>query len=188
MPEPVTVECLSGRATIDCVADPTVSIVSAERTRELRRRVLRPHQAVDDPLPGDDVRDAIHFAILDGAHGAHGAHGARSEPLCACFLLVEGYPWVPAPGSPPADRPLWHLRSVATEPAHQRTGLGRVLMQAVLDHVAGHGGGVLWCNARTPAVPFYQRIGLATYGDEHISHGLAHYWMWCPVAAAGTAT
>lgn len=140
--------------------------------------MLRPHQAVDDPLPGDDVPDAIHFAIAAGADGAGGA------PLCACFVLVEGYPWMAAPGSPPADRPLWHLRSVATDPAHQRTGLGTVLMKAVVDYVAGHGGGVLWCNARTPAVPFYQRLGLATYGDEHISHGLPHYWMWCTVDAA----
>ncbi len=127
-----------------------------------------------DPLPGDDVADAVHFAILDDA---------GTEPLAACFVLVEGYSWPPAADSPPEDRPLWHLRSVATDSAHQRTGLGTVLIQAVLDYAAGHGGGVLWCNARTPAVPFYQRLGLATYGDEHISHGIPHFYMWRTVDA-----
>ena len=164
----------TSRATIGCVTEPTVSIVPGALTRELRRQVLRPHQAVGDPLPGDDVPDAIHFAIDDGS----------GAPLCACFVFMEDYPWLSAAGSPPEDRPLWHLRSVATDPAYQRTGLGTVLIQAVLDYIAGHGGGVLWCNARTPAVTFYQRLGLNFYGDEHLSNGLAHYYMWCPVEAA----
>lgn len=163
-------------ATIVDVAQPRVSIVAGELTRELRRTVLRPHQAVAHPLPGDDVADAVHFAILDGDGGT---------PLCACFVLVESYPWPRATsqpaGSPPQDRTQWHLRSVATDPAHQRTGLGTVLLQAVLHFVSRNDGGILWCNARTPAVPFYERLGLTTYGTEHISHGLAHLYMWCAV-------
>lgn len=158
------------------MAQPRVLIVPGELTRDLRRRVLRPHQNPAEPLPGDDVADAVHFAILDGDGGA---------PLCACFVLVESYPWPRATsqpaGSPPQDRTQWHLRSVATDPAHQRTGLGTVLLRAVLHFVSRNDRGILWCNARTPAVPFYERLGLAAYGTEHISNGLAHFYMWCAV-------
>ena len=159
-----------------------VTIVSGDVTRELRRRVLRPYQAVSDPLPGDGIADAVHFAILDDD---------GRTPLAACFLLREDYPWPQTADSPPSSGDLWHLRAVATEPARQRTGLGQVLMSRVADYVAGQGGGVLWCNARTPAVPFYERLGMVTYGDEHISHGLAHFYMWRVIeprrAAAGEA-
>ena len=159
------------------MSEPRVSIVSGALTRDLRRQVLRSAQIGTDPLPGDDVPDAVHFAIVDRETAA---------PLCACFVFVEKYPWLTAAGSPPEDRPLWHLRSVATDPAHQKTGLGTVLIRAVLDFVTRYGGGVLWCNARTPAVPFYERLGLVAYGDEHISNGLRHFYMWCTVDPTGT--
>jgi len=37
-----------------------------------------------------------------------------------------------------------------------------------VQHVADHGGGLLWCNARSPAVAFYRRAGFETRGDEWV--------------------
>lgn len=160
---------------------PRTVIVDGRSTRELRRRVLRPHLTSTDVLPGDDVTDAVHFAIL-GDHGT---------PISACFLFVEGYPWPPddAAGTPPTDVTPWHLRSVATEAGMQGRRLGTVLLQDVLRHVAQQGGGVLWCNARTPALSFYHRLGLVAHGGEHMSGNppLAHYYMWRTVEAQASA-
>ena len=152
-----------------------MTIVESGVTRELRRRVLRPHLDSTEAMPGDDVDDAVHFAVLDD----------DGQPLSACFLFVEPFPWPSAEDGPPTSGTMWHLRSVATEPVRQGQGLGATLIAAVMDYIARHGGGVLWCNARTPALSFYRRLGLASYGDEHLSGDppLAHYYMWRVVQA-----
>ena len=150
----------------------TVRVVAGATTRELRRAVLRAHQAPTDPLPGDGLAEAVHFAVHDD--------GTEGRPLAACFLFQDEYPW-PADddsGAPPADHVSWHLRAVAVDPYHQGTGLGRTLMAAVVEYIAEHGGGVLWCDARTTALAFYRKLDFRTYGAEHVSGGLDHFYMW----------
>jgi len=51
--------------------------------------------------------------------------------------------------------------------------------------VAGQGGTMLWFNARTVAVPFYEKHGFATRGDEFEIPGVGpHYVMWQEFATA----
>jgi GNAT superfamily N-acetyltransferase len=54
---------------------------------------------------------------------------------------------------------------MATAPERRSTGIGSALFGAVFGHVAGCGGGLLWCNARLAAVGFYERAGMVTTGD-----------------------
>jgi GNAT superfamily N-acetyltransferase len=54
---------------------------------------------------------------------------------------------------------------MATEESLRGRGLGAQVLAGVLDHVRAHGGGLIWCNARVRAIPFYERAGFQTRGE-----------------------
>lgn len=137
-----------------------VEVVDQARTRELRRAVLRPHLSLSGVLPGDGIPDAVHLAALDG-----------DQTVGACFVYPARCPWRP-------DEPGWRLRSMATEPARQRTGVGSAVLTGAVEYVAERGGGILWLHARDAAVPFYARHGLVQHGEPYVENGLPHRSMW----------
>lgn len=118
-----------------------VRLVGAEQTRPLRQRVLRPAGPTicDDPA-------AVHFAAVDA--GAVVATGV---------LLADPPPFAYAGAA-------WRLRGMATDPGRRGEGLGSAVLATVMLHVQTAGGGLLWCNARSPAQAFYERAGLRTWG------------------------
>jgi len=146
-----------------------VERAAAEETLAVRQRVLRPHQKVEDvALPGDDDPDAGHFVARMDDGTVVSTATVRRE----------------APSWDPGHRPAWRLRGMATEEAARGQGIGGHVMTAVVGHVRAHGGGLLWCNARLPAVPFYERAGLATRGEPwEEAHIGPHVAMWKEVAA-----
>ncbi len=139
----------------------SVEVVAGALTRELRRRVLRPHLAPGDPLPGDELPDAVHFAAL-----------ADGEPVSTCWVVRAPCPWMPG------QTPSWQLRQMATQPDHRGRGLASAVVAAVLTYVGEHGGGLLWCSARERAVPMYARAGFGAVGEIFIEHQVAHRRMW----------
>jgi GNAT superfamily N-acetyltransferase len=100
-------------------------------------------------LSGDDDPDTAHFCAFDGTDRLVGTGSVRREP----------------PEWEPTSARAWRLRGMATEPDARSMGVGTAVLTAVIDHVAGAGGGLLWCHARTPAVEFYRRGGLVTRGE-----------------------
>ena len=132
--------------------------VTAAETAELRRQVLRAGRAV--PMPGDGD-PAFHVGVYDG------------DVLVATGnVRVDPAPWEP-------DRPAWRLRGMATAPEHRGRGAGALVLEALVAHARAHGGGILWCNARTPAQRFYERAGLATRGEPWTDPEIGpHVVMW----------
>ena len=125
--------------------------VPAELTYPLRRRVLRPHQTVDEMrLPGDD----------DASTGTYAAMTADGAVVATATVRPEPCPWWPERAE------AWRLRGMATEPSLRGQGLGAQVLAAVVAHVARHGGRLLWCHARIPARAFYERAGFVPYGEE----------------------
>jgi GNAT superfamily N-acetyltransferase len=152
-----------------------VTTVDPVRTRELRRTVLRPSLAAGEPLPGDDLPDAVHIAAF--------ATGVATEPLSTCFIFRDACPSLPAARNP------WHLRQMATDPGHRGGGAGSAVMAGVFAYLrgvdsggeaSGGAGDVLWCNARVSAAGFYRRMGFHTVGSEFIDseHPIPHLRMW----------
>jgi GNAT superfamily N-acetyltransferase len=65
------------------------------------------------------------------------------------------------------DEPAWQLRGMATAPDYRNAGLGRTILAFVeTDLLATHPVHLLWCNARVPAVKFYQRLGWQVVSEE----------------------
>lgn len=169
--------------------------VAAAETYELRHRVLRPHQTLDEmAFPGD--RDPGTVTLAARADTSTAIIGAAT-------LVREPPPWSSAgrPGLDPvgpdalpdlparareaaaAGRPAaWRLRAMATASDLRGQGVGRRVLDAALDHVATHGGGLLWCAARVRAVPFYERAGLACIGPSFEEPSIGpHVLMWTVV-------
>lgn len=139
-----------------------VGVVDEARTRELRRRVLRPQLPPGSPLPGDDLPDGVHFGAVDD----------DDIVLCTCFVYPDPCPWRPG-------EPAWHLRQMATDEEHRSQGLGGAVVEAAAAYAAQLGARVLWCNARERAVAFYERHGFVGHGaiftDER--HTIPHLRM-----------
>jgi GNAT superfamily N-acetyltransferase len=69
--------------------------------------------------------------------------------------------------SPLNNRVAFQLRGMATEPDSRGLGLGTQLLEWATQHIARsqyvwH----YWCNARKPAIGFYQKLGWNVDSDE----------------------
>jgi len=112
---------------------------------DLRHAILRaglPREAAI--FPGDELSTSRHY-------GAFAGPGATARTVgCATFHLNQ------CDGAP-----AWQLRGMATDAEHRRQGLGRAMLAVaerdlLLDPAVPR---QLWCNARVPAVKFYQALG-----------------------------
>jgi GNAT superfamily N-acetyltransferase len=148
-------------------------------------------------LQGDQDPDTAFFAARDAASG---------NILATASVQREAPPWEPQARSGrdhagpesrlvvPHDARLaggdeganaWRLRAMATADGFRGQGLGRRVLEAIIDHVSAAGGGLLWCGARISAVPFYERAGFSTLGDSYEEPVIGvHVVMWSAVAAS----
>jgi GNAT superfamily N-acetyltransferase len=119
----------------------------------LRRQVLRPGQpwsSVDHDY--DSWPETFHVA----------AFGPRGEvAACASFHPDA------APHRSDADpKTSWRLRAMASLPELRGQGYGAAALRYGIAEVRRRGGALLWCNARSGAVGFYERLGFSIIGDE----------------------
>ena len=149
----------------------TVKQVPAPFVRPLRQAILRPHQTIEECVfPGDDGPDAAHFgAFVDGQIVSIGSIFPESP---------EGQ----------AIPNAWRLRGMATLPDVRGEGYGAGILTACIAHAREHGGQLIWCNARTPAIGFYRKFGFVTVGEEFELPGIGpHYVMESHLDAEETA-
>jgi len=114
--------------------------VEVEMIVPLRHRVLRGGQPYETArFDGDLDPSTRHYAAL-----------REGEPVSCLTLMASTWD----------GRPAWHLRGMATEARFQRRGIGRALLTAALGDAARDAPGCgAWCNARTSAIGFYERLG-----------------------------
>lgn len=125
-----------------------VETITAEQTRPLRHLVLRPTQPVEATVyPGDHDPDTRHLGAFDDG-GLVGIASLYRQPRAG--ESGDG----------------WRVRGMATTPAARGRGAGKALLAACRAHVAAHGGGELWANARAPAIAFYTAAGFEAVGHE----------------------
>jgi GNAT superfamily N-acetyltransferase len=120
-----------------------------EAVLPLRQRVLRPHQRVSEVVfDGDRRPGALHL----GAFAAGRVVGVAS-------VMPE-----PEPDAAVGDRDAHRIRGMAVEEGWRGGGIGGRLLERCVEHAASGGAGLVWCNARIGAVPFYERHGFERDG------------------------
>jgi predicted GNAT family N-acyltransferase len=130
--------------------------VSVDVVRPLRHAILRAGYPVAESVyTADDLAETVHLAAFDG-----------DEVVGTATLFPEPY----------EGRPAWRLRGMAVADRWRGRGVGSLLLAEVVGQVRELGGELLWCNARTVALPFYGRHGFATAGEEFlVAHGVPHH-------------
>ena len=133
----------------------------------LRHAVLRPGRPVTTSVYAED-QGAVHIGAWLPAPDGDG------ELLVGCATVFPD-PWAGADGFP-AEVAAWRLRGMAVDPSRHRGGVGRQVLAAVVDAARAGGAPLLWANARTPALPFYESQGWVVAGEEFVTAdtGLPH--------------
>ncbi len=127
-----------------------VARVDAAITRPLRRRILRPHQTLEElVVPGEDGPEAAWFAAIRG-EDVVGTSGVFPEELAG-----------------DSRAPAWRLRAMATDESIRGLGVGEMLLDVSVDHARSHGAKLVWCSARTPVQAFYEERGFEVVSDVY---------------------
>jgi GNAT superfamily N-acetyltransferase len=129
------------------IGDIIIRRADAAELVDLRHRVLRLG------LPRTD-------AIFDDDESPTSGHfGAFVEGVAVCCATFHLKPWQSAPA--------FQLRGMATDPDYRGRGVGRAVLDlAEKTMTADRQILQLWCNAREPAVPFYQNAGWAIASER----------------------
>ena len=133
----------------------TVEEVAPEVTYELRGAILRPNGG-EITWAGDEHADTFHLAARDPDGRVVGV--VRFSPA-------------PCPWRPLATAP-WQLRGMATDTTVRGSGAGRAMVEDGLQRVSERGGDLVWCDARTSAAGFYERMGFTVVTDEFEKPGI----------------
>lgn len=139
-----------------------VQLISPQDAVDLRRQVLRPESASDD-----GVVYAEDKAVTSATYGCF-----VGVVLVSVGTIMEAdHPDSPAPGD-------WRIRGMATNDGYRSRGYGQSILDELLDHARRAGARRVWCNARSDAVPFYERAGFIRRGDVFMTAGdRPHYLM-----------
>jgi ribosomal protein S18 acetylase RimI-like enzyme len=130
----------------------TIEQVGAAATYPLRAQELRQGRAVE--IEEDDAPYTLHLAArIDG--------GESSGPIVGVVRFhPRDCPWRDTEGS-------WQLRGMATDPRVRGLGAGRALVAEGLSRLTARGAQLVWCDARKPAVGFYEKCGFTIVTDEY---------------------
>lgn len=137
-----------------------VAKVNVDQILDLRVRVLRRGTPVAHAhYAEDDDPATVHLAVLDD-----GAVVATSS-------------WIPRPFPHDAAASAVQLKGMAVDDSLQRTGVGRMLLNAGLEHASSLGAELVWARARDSALPFYDTCGFDTVGDAFMDEitGMSHH-------------
>ncbi|HEX4264702.1 MAG TPA: GNAT family N-acetyltransferase [Verrucomicrobiae bacterium] len=118
--------------------------VSVEMILDLRHRLLRagmPAEAAQ--FPGDDDGSTWHVGLFCKA-------GEKAPVVSCASFMLNSY----------KEEPAWQLRGMATDNPHQGRGFGAKLLACAEQSILRRSDvRLFWCNARVPAIPFYERQG-----------------------------
>ncbi|WP_240665654.1 GNAT family N-acetyltransferase [Lutibacter sp. HS1-25] len=133
--------------------------ISAEETYPIRLEVLRKNIPLPYQFDGDFDNDTFHLGAFKNEQLI-----AVSSYMKTSNNLFKGNQF--------------QLRGMATLEAFQGLGAGKLMMETAFEILVNLKIDCLWCNARTNAVPFYKKLGMAIKGNSFdIKYVGLHYTM-----------
>ena len=123
--------------------------ISTEQTYALRTAVLRADTPSKDPKYVEDSKQGtVHFGIFDENKN-----------------LIATSTWVINPWQEDHSAIAIQLRGMAVATKHQKSGLGKLLLEAGFTHAKTHNAKYVWAKARDSALNFYLRNSFVSVGD-----------------------
>lgn len=120
--------------------------VRPDLTWRIRHAAMYPDQPYDTVKLKNDG-DGLHFALFAG-----------DQLVSVVSLFNEGT--------------VYQFRKFATIPQFQGKGYGSLLLQHLISYVRPLGATMLWCNARSTAIPFYTKFGFSETEERFTKTGL----------------
>lgn len=120
-----------------------VNFITADQAVNLRSRILRPGQPVENCIySGDTDASTFHLGVLVDARIV--SNGT--------FMLEKNKNF-------PEANISYRLRGMATETACQKMGFGKLIIEAALLELQKRNCELIWFNARVSAEGFYEKMG-----------------------------
>ncbi|WKK67448.1 GNAT family N-acetyltransferase [Lutimonas zeaxanthinifaciens] len=120
--------------------------IEVEKTFPLRKEILRKGMTLSHKMPGDEDKESLHLGLFsDGELACIGSFMKNDKEI---FSGVQ-----------------YQLRGMATSEKAQGKGLGRLLMNKAEQILKKEGVDLIWCNARTSASGFYEKLGYKIVGE-----------------------
>ena len=136
--------------------------VNATETYPIRHQMLRSNFPYEECyFPGDDNEQTFHL-------------GVRIDNK---FVSIASF-YYEKHSELPGDHH-YRLRGMSTLPLYQKRGLSHALLETAFPIIGQNMCTLLWCNARSSAVGFYEKLGLNRTGEEFSIPGIGpHFLMY----------
>ena len=123
--------------------------VSVEDILPIRHKVLWPDKPFEFvKVEGDE--EGIHFGLYE-----------NSILVTIISLFAEGKSL--------------RFRKFATLTEYQNRGLGKLMILKVIDYAQENNFERLWCDARTDALKFYERVGFKKFSEPFFKENIEYY-------------
>ncbi len=124
-----------------------VKEISADKTYDIRRKVLRENIPLTEKIIGDLDSSTLHLGAF-----------IKSEMVSVATFLKNEHDFF--------DGNQYRLGGMATLKEFQKKGFGKQLILIACKKLKEQKADVIWCNARVTAIDFYKKLGFQTKGDE----------------------
>ena len=123
----------------------TIEQIRPQLTWRLRRDVLYPSEPLS-AMEMDEDANGLHFGAF-----------YKDQLVSVVSLFQTGTSF--------------QFRKFAVLPHMQGKGVGKTLLQYLINFAKAQDGRLIWCNARSTAVNFYQKAGFVTTGQTFSKQG-----------------
>ncbi|TAH82435.1 GNAT family N-acetyltransferase [Bacillus subtilis] len=125
-----------------------VKTISAEDTYEIRHRILRPHQSIEQcKYEEDHAKGSFHLgAFFEGKLISIASFSPQNQPLIT-------------------ESPAYRLRGMATLEGYRDQKGGSTLIKHAEEKLAENGVQAVWCNARSHVKGYYLKLGWEELGE-----------------------
>jgi GNAT superfamily N-acetyltransferase len=123
--------------------------ISSRDTYSLRQKLLRPSGTLEDCIfEGDDDEQTFHLGAFIGG-----------KLVSVSSFYFEKHQNIDAKFQ-------YRLRGMATHPDYQKKGFSSSLLKTGFPIVKQNLCSIVWCNARSPVVGFYEKLGFKIIGNR----------------------